>query len=152
MRCVLLALLLTSCGYGWVRSDGAPVRLGVVQDLSAEGDLGLVAGRVLRRALAGRLGEGPVVTGELRTTDETLAAFDGAPAMYRVGVRLELRVLGGGGVVLWESGPATRHEVYARGPSPFDSLEARRLALRRATEAAAEDCAARLGTYSGGSA
>lgn len=144
----LIAILLAGCGYGFVRSDGGPVatlQMGAVHDLSAEGDLGVLAARALQRRFVERVARsGPTLTGELRTLDETVVAHDGSGAMYRVGVRLELQLVDDGGAPLWSSGPTTRHEVYVRGRSPFDSREARRHALVRATEAAVDEAAARF--------
>ena len=148
MRLALIAIGLLGCGYGFVRADGGPVaalRLGTVHDHSAQGDLGIVAARTLRRRLASHVGDaGPTLTGELRTLDETIVASDGLGAAYRVGVRLELRLLDATRTPLWTSGPATRHAVYVRGASPFEAREARRRALAQATEAAADEIAARF--------
>ncbi len=149
MRLVaLIAIALAGCGYGFVRGDGGPVptlRMGTVHDLSAEGDLGVLAVRTLQRHFVRRITRsGPTLTGELRTTDETVVAHDGSGAMYRVGVRLELTLVDDAGAPLWGSGPLTRHAVYVRGVTPFDSREARRHALTRATEAAADEAAARF--------
>ncbi len=147
MRLVICAIFLAGCGYGFVRDDGGPVaslRLGTVEDLSAEGDLGLLATRTLRRQLVRRLGDGPTLVGELHTTEEHIAASDGAGLMYEVGVRLALRLVDARGAALWTSGPVTRHAVYLRGGSPHASREARRHALAQATQAAADEAAARL--------
>ncbi len=148
VRVVLPTLLLLGCGYGLIRADGGPVdsiHLGVLHDLSAEGDLGLVATRAIRRTLGHRLSsEGPTLSGELWAMEDSVIASDGAGLMYRVGVRLEIQITSAAGRALWRNRSATRHDVYVRGPTPFDSREARRRALHRAVEAATEEVVAQF--------
>ncbi len=147
VRPLLLTLLLPACGYqllGPDRGGVASLRLGEINDLGAEGDLGLQAGRLLREALAGRarprLGRGPLLVGEVRPlAQEPVSWSEGSASAWRTGVQLELR-LQRADEVLWASGPLLRRAIYLKGSTPLESLgsrrEARRRALRLAVEAA----------------
>ncbi|MCB9539112.1 MAG: hypothetical protein H6704_23060 [Myxococcales bacterium] len=148
------AVLLCGCGYGWVRPDaGGPVpavRLGVFDDRTAEGDLGLRVGARLRRLLAARqrptLGAGPTLEGVLRPIDEAPVGFDRAArgALYHTGVEMEMRLVGEGDALLWSSGPVVHRVAYARGSTPLATRDARRAAVGRAAEQAADDLFARF--------
>lgn len=145
----LLTLVLSACGYAAMTSadDGATpaVRLGRVDDLSAEGDLGVRVRRHLARSLPGGPDPShpapPVLTGAVRTVDEGPAGFDraGIASLYALAVELELRVVDPAGRVTWTTGPLRRRATFARGPSPIETAAARRAAVERALRRVADD-------------
>ncbi len=150
-RTVLLAALLAAtgpagCGYGFVRGDdAAAVRLGAIDDLSAEGDLGVVVRRRVRLAVRVAAGAAPVLTGTVRALDDTPAAFQsGFAAMYEQPVEVELRLADAAGRPLWTSGPHRRRALFARGSTPLETESARRAALSEAARAATDDALAAL--------
>jgi hypothetical protein len=152
LGCVV-ALLLSGCGYGWVRADSggpvAAVRLGDALDATGEGDLGLVGRRHLHERLAGRdrpalVGRGaPVLELEVRLAESAAAGYDeaGLRAVGEVGVVVELNLIAGEGPI-WSHPPVARRATWPRGPDPLASRSARRVALERALREAIDDALA----------
>jgi hypothetical protein len=148
---VLLAALLAAaapaaCGYGFVRPEGvAAVRVGAIDDFSAEGDLGSVVRRRVRLAVREPGDGAPVLDGTVRVLDDAPAAFqNGFAAMYEQPVEVELRLADADGRPLWTSGPRRRRAVFARGATPLETESARRAALSDAARAATDDALAAL--------
>ena len=118
---VLLAgLVAAGCGYRLVRAeDGPTVRLGSIDDASAEGDLGLWARDHLRRRLLvrtdapielrGRIGPGDDRPVALATAGERVGA---------VGVVVELTAVDARGTPLASSGPVARSRPLAAVADP----------------------------------
>ena len=131
LRAVLMVILSLSsgCGYGLV-SPGDGARIGSIEDLSVEGDLGLVARRALR-GIAGQPGAGAaVLTGRVRTLDEQLLAVDGTIGQTQSQVAIEL-VATRDGAQIWQAREVVA-AAWRRGTTLEDSLLARRAALHTA--------------------
>ncbi|MBU0550801.1 hypothetical protein KKB55_06685 [Myxococcota bacterium] len=134
-----LALLLTSCGYRPLNQAPplAPaLRLGRVVDLSAEGDLGLLAARALRAELGAaiRAEATPRLEGEARLVDLGATAYTpSGPLERRLILILNARLLDEGRL-LWLG--EARQEVTLAAPA-LGAHQRRRLALRRAVDEAA---------------
>lgn len=150
---------MNACGYAFVTSDtGGPVavlELGVMKDLSPEGDLGVRLARTLRRGLAGRsrpqlaaAGDGaPRLTGTLWPLPERTVGFDAAGALFEVGLRGRIELWPGDSATawpLWSSGDVERRAVYARGGTALATEANRRAALEALTGRLGEDLLARL--------
>ena len=156
----LLWLSATACGYTWVRPVGrGPVgalRLGEFNDLTAEGDLGLILADVVRTSLAGRkrprvtTNAGPRLGGTVTLAAQRPAGFDREriSAAYEAVVRVHLVMKTESEVIIWRSGPIDRRALYFRGRTPLETLAARRNALLQAIRRAGEDALARLITSS----
>jgi hypothetical protein len=145
-RLVLLATLApAACGYGLVRPGAVAARPGVVDDLSTQGDLGVVVqrrlGLVLPRAVPD---DAPRLDGTVRALDDRPIGFDasGFAALYEQPVEVELRATDADGRVTWTSGPHRRRAVFARGATPLETETARRAALADAARLATDDALA----------
>lgn len=153
LGCVVVALLVSGCGYAWVRADSggpvAAVRLGDARDATGEGDLGVVGRRHLHERLAGR--DRPalvdrsaaVLSLDVRLTESTAAGYDeaGIRAVGEAGVVVELTLTAGDGPI-WTHPPVARRAAWPRGPDPLASRSARRVALERALRDAIDDALA----------
>lgn len=154
-----LVLTLAACGYTFVRPDAAgpvPVlSLGLVRDLTPEGDLGLRLGRALRSALAARGAPrlaapdetAPRLEGLVGLRPDRTVGFDTHGAAFELRLHGELRLVSTGAPTpwpLWSSGDVERRAIYARGPDPAATETNRRLALETLTDELAAALLARL--------
>ncbi|MEZ4465048.1 MAG: hypothetical protein R3F60_30270 [bacterium] len=134
-----LASGLAGCGYGLVRPDAVAVpTVGVIQDLSADGELGLVAAARLRQRGEGHppapgLLEGRVTVGPERTLGRDAA---GLSALYQADVALDLEVASAG-EARWRA-RTQASATWVRGSDPLATTTARQLALADATAAAVD--------------
>lgn len=124
--------ILAGCGYSVVTA-GEGLRIGALTDLSAEGDLALVARTHLRR-LAGQASEAaPQVSGRIRVLPERTAGFDEAGAtLYHAPVELAL-------TIEQANGEVAQHRImidaaFVRGTGPVETWAGRQAALRTAVE------------------
>lgn len=145
------ACLLLGCGYTLVRADSAgPVpalALGVIQDDTAAGDLGLRVRLALARRLAARdrpqlLGddaEAPRLEGAVTAQPDRTVAYDTLGAAFEVRLRghLELQASPPTAWPLWTSGDVEQTARYPRGATSTATESNRRLALEAAAEALA---------------
>ncbi len=141
------AALGGGCGYGWVQPDADPipgVRLGVIDDTTPDGHLGLVAGDALRAAGVAAAGAGPQLGGVVQVQPEIPLAYgpDGTVG-FSADVTVTLRLRGPEGVARTRGPDAVRRAVWSRGPSPLATRANRRAALEGATRAAATAALAR---------
>lgn len=154
LTCCLSIGALTGCGYRLVGGADAlgaahrgPVRIGVIDDLTVHGDLGLHAAHRLRAALAPRLADdAPALTGTIRAAGDLPLAFDDdrRATARTAGVELELRIADPGGAPSWTSGPIRRTRPWLRGPDPLEDRAARRAATLDALDDALAAALARL--------
>ncbi|MCB9549813.1 MAG: hypothetical protein H6706_28735 [Myxococcales bacterium] len=136
---LLLALGLAGCGYGLVRPATTPVpAIGAVQDLSADGELGLIAAARLRRLAAGHPAGPGALTGRLAVAPDQALGRDGAGrgALFQADVTLDLEA-GDGPAATWRA-RARATATWVRGSDPLATTAARQLALADATEAAVD--------------
>ena len=153
----LFGLAHAGCGYAFVRADaGGPapvVSVGLVRDLSTEGDLGERLARDLRTRLAARktprlAGPGdsvPRLEGVLTPLPDRTVAFDAFGALFEVRLRARLDLFASTTAdhrtpwPLWSSGDVERSAVYARGATPVSTDANRRLALESVVAALSVD-------------
>ncbi|MEZ4437335.1 MAG: hypothetical protein R3F65_33495 [bacterium] len=155
LACALTGALALGCGYRLVGADDhaaaahyGPLQIGVIDDLTAHGDLGLHAAHRLRAALAPRLADGgATLTGTIRPIGDLPLAFDARrrATARTAGVELELRVDDPAGPQ-WSSGLIRRARPWLRGPDPLEDRAARRAATLDALDDALTDALARLDT------
>ncbi len=148
------ACLVGGCGYTLVRADAAgPVpalALGVIQDDTAAGDLGLRVRLALARRLAARdrprfLGDAaddadaPRLVGSVAALPDRTIAYDALGAAFEVRLRgrLELQASPPTAWPLWTSGDAEQAARYPRGATSVATESNRRLALEAAADALA---------------
>lgn len=131
LRAALMVILwlCAGCGYGLVDS-GHGARVGDIEDLSAEGDLGVAARRALRTLAGAARADAAVVSGQVRTLADRPLAFDGTIAQTQSQVLIEL-VATRDGVPIWQ-GRQVIAAPWRRGATLEDSLVARRAALHSA--------------------
>ncbi len=132
-----LALMLaaTGCGYRLVGAHDRPtVRLGVIDDLTAEGDLGLWAREHLRQRVLVRADAPVELRGRVRPGDDRPSVHAVAGERLRaVGVIVELTAVDAQGSPLAVSGPIARSRPLAPSADPIGAEH------RRQTRAALGD-------------
>jgi len=145
---LVAAALLVGCGYRFVQADHGPaVRLGVIDDSTPDGDLGLLARDHLRRR-ARVVREGPIeVRGLVRPGADVPTVIDTAGERVRaVGVVVELTAVDAQGRVLAISGPVARSRplMLSAEPAGADRRERIVAALGDALDDALDRLIARL--------
>lgn len=153
-----LALLVGGCGYSFVRGDAAgPVpalSIGLVRDLTTEGDLGVRLRRLVELRLSGRSAprvepaeaEVPHLEGTIASLPERTVGYDALGAVFEVRLRgrLTLNSVPPAPWPLWTSGDVERTALYPRGATAAATASNRRLALEAALSALADALMDRL--------
>lgn len=152
------ACLLVGCGYTFVRPDaGGPVpalSLGLVQDDTPAGDLGLRVRDALARHLVARArprlltddADAPRLEGAVTALPDRTIAYDASGAAFEVRLRgrLTLQASPPTAWPLWSSGDVDQTTRYPRGATAMATESNRRLALEAAADALAEALLNRL--------
>ncbi|MGK0361451.1 MAG: hypothetical protein ACI9U2_003769 [Bradymonadia bacterium] len=131
LRAALMVVLslCSGCGYALVTAE-AGTRIGPIEDLTAQGDLGIVTRRALR-GIAGAAHEGAAeLSGRVRALGDQALAFDGTVAQTQSRVVIEL-VATRDGAPIWQAQQVVAAS-WRRGATLEDSLLARRAALHTA--------------------
>lgn len=140
------AVCILGCGYRLVRPDDRPaLRLGAIDDLTPQGDLGLAAADHLRRRLGSADGARIELRGVVRPGDDTPAVFTGAGEQARaVGVEVELSAFGADGRLVGASGPVRRSRPLFVGGDATAVASARRRVMQQALDEALDAALDRL--------
>lgn len=146
------ALLIAGCGYRPVGPESLPaLRVGAIDDLTPDGDLGLLAAERLRKRLAPGAQARYEVRGLVRPADDRPAAIAvAAGERARIAaVEVELWLAGADGLPVVRSGPVVRSAPALFGADLAATHAARRRATRRALDEAVDDALDRLVAHAG---
>ena len=146
----LLVLLATACGYH-LAPHGAPLAGGVTRadvrpfdNHSGDAEAGAFAAAAVREELARRNAMGEGAAARIEGVVEAVGATPSSPngATWRLTLVISARLVDSSRAVA--QARVARDEEYVTGQDPLETEGRRRLALRRATQAAARELVERL--------